>query len=187
MWISRHWSATMKRDESLFKIGISLDLQILGNFWVNINTQLHEIYNTVQIVFWIFCYENLTYCTFKRSCVNRTFLKFVLTIISFLWRWRDYYELLTKLCCFFNSFPMLICARLELHLWPLRLAAFSTSRARDPGFFHSSGLRLWILLCASRVYKSKNFWLASNVSLVERESGVGRRTHDLEHDINKFF
>ncbi len=41
----------MTRDESLFKIGISLDLQILGNFWVNINTQLHEIYNTVQVVF----------------------------------------------------------------------------------------------------------------------------------------
>ncbi len=37
---------------------------------------------------------------------------------------------------------------------------------------HSSGLRLcyWILLCASRVYKSKKFWLASNVSLVESES-----------------
>ncbi len=37
---------------------------------------------------------------------------------------------------------------------------------------HSSGLRLcyWILLCASCVYKSKTFWLASNVSLVESES-----------------
>ncbi len=41
----------MTRDESLFKIGISLDLQILGKFWDNINTQLHEIYNTVQVVF----------------------------------------------------------------------------------------------------------------------------------------
>ncbi len=35
---------------------------------------------------------------------------------------------------------------------------------------HSSGLRLWILLCASRVYKSNKFWLDSNVSLVESES-----------------
>ncbi len=43
--------ATMTRDESLFKIGISLDLLILGNFWDNINAQLHEIYNTVQVVF----------------------------------------------------------------------------------------------------------------------------------------
>ncbi len=65
MWILRHWSATVTRDESLFKTGISLDLQILENFWDNINTQLHEIYNTVQVVFWIFYYDNLTYCTFK--------------------------------------------------------------------------------------------------------------------------
>ncbi len=37
---------------------------------------------------------------------------------------------------------------------------------------HSSGLGLcnWILLCASRVYKSKKISLASNVSLVESES-----------------
>ncbi len=37
---------------------------------------------------------------------------------------------------------------------------------------HSSGpgLCYWILLCASRVYKSKKFLLASNVSLVESES-----------------
>ncbi len=38
---------------------------------------------------------------------------------------------------------------------------------------HSSGLRLWIIVCASRVhYKSKSIWLASNVNLVESESGV---------------
>ncbi len=39
----------MTRDESLFKIGIPLDLQILGDFWDSLNTQLHEIYNTVQV------------------------------------------------------------------------------------------------------------------------------------------
>ncbi len=41
----------MTRDEPLFKIGNSLDLQIPGNFWDDLNTQLHEIYNTVQVVF----------------------------------------------------------------------------------------------------------------------------------------
>ncbi len=44
----------MTRDESLFKIGISLDLRILGNFWHDINTQLHEIHHTVQLVFGYF-------------------------------------------------------------------------------------------------------------------------------------
>ncbi len=44
----------MTRDESLFKIGISLDLQILKNFWDNVSTQLHEIYHTVQVVFGYF-------------------------------------------------------------------------------------------------------------------------------------
>jgi len=41
----------MTRDEPLFKTGISLDLQILGNFWDNVSTQPHEIYHTVQVVF----------------------------------------------------------------------------------------------------------------------------------------
>ncbi len=40
--------ATMTRDKPLFKIGISLDLQILGNFWDNVSTQLHEIYHTAS-------------------------------------------------------------------------------------------------------------------------------------------
>ncbi len=47
-------TSLMIDDESLFKIGISLDLQILGNFWDNINTQLYEIYHTVQEVFGYF-------------------------------------------------------------------------------------------------------------------------------------
>jgi len=44
----------MTRDEPLFKTGISLDLQILGNFWDNVSTQLHEIAHinhTVQVLF----------------------------------------------------------------------------------------------------------------------------------------
>lgn len=55
---------------------------------------------------------------------------------------------------------------------------------------HSSGLWLcnWILLSASCVYKSKTFWLATNVILVESESTshtIGRRMHGLKSDINR--
>ncbi len=39
----------MTRDESLFKIRISMDLQILGNFWDNVSTQLHEIVRSINI------------------------------------------------------------------------------------------------------------------------------------------
>ncbi len=41
----------MTRDESLFKIRISVDLQILGKFWDKVSAQLHEIYHTEQVVF----------------------------------------------------------------------------------------------------------------------------------------
>ncbi len=54
----------------------------------------------------------------------------------------------------------------------MRLAAFSVRRARDPGFFsihQGCGSGYYFV---SGVYKSNNFWLASNVSLVESESGV---------------
>lgn len=55
---------------------------------------------------------------------------------------------------------------------------------------HSSGLWLcnWILLSAFCVYKSKTFWLATNVILVESESTsytIGRRMHGLKSDINQ--
>ncbi len=64
---------------------------------------------------------------------------------------------------------------------------------------HSSGLQLcyWILLCASRVYKSKKIWFASNVSLVEREScapliqlvncSIQLQNHGLKSDIKFCF
>ncbi len=72
------------------------------------------------------------------------------------------------LSCFLISF--LSKYALDGHLWPLRLTAFFN--VSPVALLHSSGLWLcnWILLCASRVYKSKKFWLASNVSLVECES-----------------
>ncbi len=123
--------------------------------------------------------------------MNSTFSKIVLKIISFLWRWCDYYKLFTKFWCFLIAF---ICKYvLEWYLWPLRLADFSACHTRDPGFFsipqeYGSGYYF-----ASRVYKSNNFWLVSIVSLVESESGVPlqsptivRWTRELEHDINKF-
>ncbi len=37
----------VSQDESIFKTGISLNVQIFGNFWNNASTQLHEIYYTV--------------------------------------------------------------------------------------------------------------------------------------------
>ncbi len=47
--------------------------------------------------------------TCKRSCEQDLFKKpgkFVLAIISFLWRWHDYSELFTKRRCFLISFSM---------------------------------------------------------------------------------
>ena len=41
-------------DEPLFKIGISLKLKIFGTFWDIVNTQLQEIYHTVQVIFGYF-------------------------------------------------------------------------------------------------------------------------------------
>ncbi len=55
----------MTRDESLFKIGISVDLQILGNFWDKVSAQLHEIYHTEQVVFKYFITKILAYCAFN--------------------------------------------------------------------------------------------------------------------------
>ncbi len=75
-----------------------------------------------------------------------------------------------------------------MEMW-LLLSGLQSSAARDPGFFsihQGCGSGYYF---ASRVYKSNNFWLASNVSLVESESGVPLilLVGELEHDINKFF
>ncbi len=45
---------TMTRDEPLFKIYISLDLNILGNLWDNVSTQVSKVYNTVLVIFGYF-------------------------------------------------------------------------------------------------------------------------------------
>jgi len=44
----------MTRDKPLFQIGISLKLKIFGNFWDIVNTQLQEMYHTVQVIFGYF-------------------------------------------------------------------------------------------------------------------------------------
>ncbi len=41
----------MTSDEPLFKIAISLDLNILLNIWDNVNTQVSKIYNTILVIF----------------------------------------------------------------------------------------------------------------------------------------
>ncbi len=41
----------MTRDEPLFKIAISLDINILRNIWDNVSTHVSEIYNTVLVIF----------------------------------------------------------------------------------------------------------------------------------------
>ncbi len=46
------------RDESLFKIAISLDLNTLQNIWDNVSTQVSKIYNTVLVVFGYFNKKN---------------------------------------------------------------------------------------------------------------------------------
>ncbi len=61
---------------------------------------------------------------------------------------------------------------LEWYHWSLRLAAFSARCARDLGFFSNNQGCGSGYYFASRVFKNNNFWLASNVSLVESESGV---------------
>ncbi len=73
-----------------------------------------------------------------------------------------------------------------MEMW-LLLSGLQSSAARDPGFFSihqgcSSGYYF-----TSRVYKSNNFWLASNVSLVESESPLILLVGKLEHDISNFF
>ncbi len=44
----------MTRDEPLFKIAISLDLNILQNIWDNVGTEVNKIYNTVLVIFGYF-------------------------------------------------------------------------------------------------------------------------------------
>ncbi len=62
--LDRTESLDRNRDKSLFKMGISLDLQILGNFWDNTSIPLHEIYHNAQVVFGYFYNKNRTYCTY---------------------------------------------------------------------------------------------------------------------------
>ncbi len=53
---------TMTRDEPLFKIAISLDLNIIRNIWDNVSTQVSKIYNTVLVVFGYFNKKNYILC-----------------------------------------------------------------------------------------------------------------------------
>ncbi len=58
----------MTRDEPLFKMAISLDLNILLNIWDNVSRpkQVNKRYNTVLVVFGYFNKKiYLTYCAFN--------------------------------------------------------------------------------------------------------------------------